>query len=168
MNLDKITYRIFRDLLAMQDNTEESDKETRFIVKMMISLLTDEQKEAILDEMMNEEEHIEFKKGDIIWFDPKDNSYDLKDWYPNDILKDALLMTDEGYVKGRIVTDNSYRDTCNPYATEYKVMVDSLPDYTMAGGGKEREVEPKEIRVKRRNIIKLWNQHQLIKEDLEL
>ena len=123
---------------------------------MMISYLTDEQKGTIMDEIVNEKEHIYFKKGDIVWFDPKDNKYDLKDMYPNDIMKDALLMTNEGYVKGQIINDCNYKDECCPYATEYKIMVESIPDYTMAGGGKEKNIEPKEIRVKRSNIIKLW------------
>jgi hypothetical protein len=156
MNLNKITYRIFRDFLVINKGNEVDDNKIQFVVKMMISLLTDEQKESVLDEMMNEKEHIEFKKRDIIWFDPKDNQYDLKNMYPNDILKDALLMTDEGYIKGTIINDNSYRDTCSPYATEYKVMINSLPDYTMAGR-KDYDVEPKEIRVKRSNIIRLWS-----------
>ena len=157
MDLNKVTYKLFRDFLFNNEGNEEGDNKIKFVVKMMITLLTDEQKTAVIDEIVNEREHIYFKKGGIVWFDPKDNKYDMKDMYPNDILKDALLMTDQGYVRGKIIKDCNYRDECCPYATEYKVMVDSIPDYTMAGGGKQKEVEPKEIRVKRSNIIRLWS-----------
>ena len=103
-----------------------------------------------MDEIVNEREHILFKKGDIVWFDPKDNKYDLKDMYESDILKDSLRMTDQGHLKGTIVSDNSYTDECNPYATEYKITVDFHTS-------KDDETIPsKEIRVKRSNIIGLW------------
>ena len=158
MNLDKITYRIFRDLLAMQDNSEKSEKQTRFIVRMMISLLTDEQKEAVLDEMMNEREHIEFMKHDKIWFDPKDNKYELKDCYEEDMMKDKKLMDEDGNIMGMIINDNNYYDKVNPYATQFVVNA-------WIGYNDDGFATTKEIRVKRSNIIRLWKP---IEEDLEL
>ena len=46
---------------------------------------------------------IEFKKGDIVWFNPKDNKYDLKDCYEDDLMKDAKLMDENGFIKGTII-----------------------------------------------------------------
>lgn len=129
MNIEKITYKIIKDSI---DN--------EFILKMMISYLTDEQRGAIMDEIVNEKEHILFKKGDVIWFDPKDNKYDLKDCYEEDRMKDAKLMNKHGFIKGIIIDDTNYQDGCSPYATEYKIKVQSI----------------KELRVKRSNIIGLW------------
>ena len=45
MNIEKITYKIIKD--SMNDE---------FILKMMISYLTDEQRGAIMDEIVNERE----------------------------------------------------------------------------------------------------------------
>jgi hypothetical protein len=108
MNIEKITYKIIKDSI---DN--------EFILKMMISYLTDEQRGAIMDEIVNEREHILFKKADLVWFDPKDNKYDLKDCYEEDIMKDKQLMNKQGHIKGIIINDTNYQDGVNPYATEY-------------------------------------------------
>ena len=140
MNIEKITYKI------VKDSIKEDNSCTDFILKMMLSYLTDEQRGAIMDEIVNEREHILFKKRDIIWFNPIDNKYDLKDLIENDIMLDSLLMTSEGYIKGIIVDDTNYQDSCSPYATEYKVKVDFTSE----------EIASKEIRVKRSNIIRLW------------
>ena len=75
MNIDKITYKIIKDSV----NDE-------FILRMMISYLSDDQKAAVMDEIVNEREHILFKKGDKVWFNPIDNRYDLKDCYEEDIM----------------------------------------------------------------------------------
>ena len=139
MNINKITQKVIKDSL-----TDE------FIVAMMILYLTDEQKGTIMDEIVNEKEHIYFKKGDIVWFDPKDNKYDLTDVYEDDLMKDALKMCDEGYIKGTIINDASYRDSCSPYSTEYKLTV----DFHAVENSKTKP--SKELRVKRSNIIKLW------------
>mgnify|MGYP003645486762 CR=1 FL=1 len=140
MNIEKITYKI------VKDSIKEDNSCTDFILKMMLSYLTDEQRGAIMDEIVNEREHILFKKRDIIWFNPIDNKYDLKDLIENDIMLDSLLMTSEGYIKGTIVDDTNYQDSCSPYATEYKVKVDFTNE----------EIASKEIRIKRSNIIRLW------------
>ena len=71
MNIEKVTYKIISDTL-------ERGEITPFIVKMMISYLTDEQRGTIVDEIINERKNILFKKEDVIWFDPKDNMYELK------------------------------------------------------------------------------------------
>ena len=155
MNLNKITYRIFRDFLVINEGNEVDDNKIQFVVKMMISLLTDEQKETVLDEMMNEREHIEFKKGDIIWFDPKDNMYELKDCYEEDIMKDKKLMDEHGNIMGMIINDNNYHDRVNPYATEYKVNV------WLGHCDKTGEVKHLEIRLKRSNIVALWEPKDL-------
>ncbi len=146
MNIEKITYKLISDTL-------EKGEITPFIVKMMISYLTDEQRGAILDEIVNERQSLLFKKGDKIWFDPKDNKYDLKEMYESDILKDSLLMNEQGYIKGTIIGDTSYRDECSPYATEYKVTVDF---HAVKGDNSVKTVPSKEIRVNRSNIITLW------------
>ena len=138
MNLERITYKIIKD--SMDDE---------FILKMMISYLTDEQKGTIMDEIVNERQHILFKKEDIVWFDPVDNKYDLKDAYESDILKDALIMNKQGYIKGTIIDDCSYRGDFSGYATEYKLIV----NFSVIC---KEEAEFKTIRVKRSNIIKLW------------
>ena len=142
MNIEKITYKILEMTLI---NGEMNP----FIMKMMISYLTDEQRGAILDEIVNELPSIEFKKGDAIWFDSKDNKYDLKDLIQEDMMKDAKLMDEYGFIKGEIISDCSYRDECNPYATEYKVKV----NFHALKGSKTTS---KEIRVKRSNILALW------------
>ena len=111
---------------------------------MMISYLTDEQRGAVIDEIINELPSIEFKKGDIVWFNPKDNKYDLKDCYEDDLMKDAKLMDENGFIKGTIINDTSYKDECNPYATEYKIKV-------------QFDKTNKEVRVRRSNILALWN-----------
>ena len=124
-----------------------------FILKMMISYLSDDQKGAVLDEILNEFPSILFKRGDKIWFNPKDNKYDLKEMYESDILKDSLLMNEQGYIKGTIIGDTNYRDECSPYATEYKVTVDF---HAVKGDNSVKTVPYKEIRVNRSNIITLW------------
>ena len=139
MNIEKITYKIIKD--SMNDE---------FILKMMISYLTDEQRGAIMDEIVNERKHILFNQKDIIWFDPKDNKYDLKDLYEEDRMKDERFMSKDGYIKGMIIDDTNYQDGINPYASEYKVNA-------YIGLDKNKSPNYKEIRVKRSNIIGLWN-----------
>ena len=138
MNIEKITYKIIKDSM---DN--------EFIIKMMISYLTDEQRGAIMDEIVNEREHILFKKADLVWFDPKDNKYDLKDLCQEDMMKDAKLMSEHGYIKGRIIKDTNYRDECSPYASEYII-------HACLRIKDDGDTEYKEIRVKRSNIRTLW------------
>ena len=140
MNIDKITYKIIKDSV----NDE-------FILRMMISYLSDEQKAAVMDEIVNEREHILFKKGDKVWFNPIDNKYDLKDLFEEDIMKDSKLMNEHGYIKGIIMDDTNYQEGINPYASEYKLNAFIGFD---KNDGKVR-FSP-EIRVKRSNIIKLW------------
>ena len=77
MNIEKITFKIVKDSLE----TGMTKGGGSFILKMMLSYLSDEQRGTIMDEIVNEREHIVFKKNDIVWFDPKDNKYDLKDCY---------------------------------------------------------------------------------------
>tara|TARA_R100000697_G_scaffold34835_2_gene46442 strand:- start:2054 stop:2485 length:432 start_codon:yes stop_codon:yes gene_type:complete len=139
MNLERITYKIIKD--SMDDE---------FILKMMISYLSDEQKGTVMDEIVNEREHILLKKNDIVWFDPKDNKYDLKECYEDDMMKDTLKMDENSYIKGRIIDDCDYQSGCNPYATEYKIIVNF---HTSRDG---RTTPSKEIRVKRSNIMGLW------------
>tara|TARA_R100001163_G_C4959370_1_gene123833 strand:+ start:226 stop:654 length:429 start_codon:yes stop_codon:yes gene_type:complete len=138
MNIEKITYKIIKDSI---DN--------EFILKMMISYLTDEQRGAIMDEIVNEREHIQFEKGNAIWFDPKDNKYDLKDCYEEDIMKDKKLMNKQGYIKGMIINDTNYQDGVNPYATEYII-------HAWIGYNNDGFANTKEVRVKRSNIMGLW------------
>jgi hypothetical protein len=138
MNIEKITYKIIKDSI---DN--------EFILKMMISYLTDEQRGAIMDEIVNEREHILFKKADLVWFDPKDNKYDLKDCYEEDIMKDKQLMNKQGHIKGIIINDTNYQDGVNPYATEYII-------HAYIGIKDNYQGKFKEIRVKRSNIVGLW------------
>ena len=138
MNLERITYKIIKDSI-----------DDEFILKMMISYLSDEQKGAVMDEIVNERKHELLKKNDIVWFDPIDNKYDLKDLIQEDIMKDAKLMNEYGYIKGKIISDCSYRDECNPYATEYKIHA-----HLRIKGNED--VQYKEVRVKRSNIIELW------------
>ena len=138
MNIEKITYKI------VKDSIQEDNSCTDFVLKNMLSYITDEQRGTIMDEIVNEREHILFKKGDAIWFDPKDNKYDLKDCYEDDMMKDSLKMDEYGYIRGIIIDDTNYRDTCSPSATVYKVTVNF------------HKTSFKEIRVKRSNIIRLW------------
>lgn len=138
MNIDKIMYKIIKD--SMDDE---------FILRMMISYLSDDQKASIMDEIVNEREHILFKREDKVWFNPIDNRYDLKDCYEEDIMKDKQLMNKEGHIKGIIINDTNYRDECDPYASEYKI--DAYIGYKDTG-----LADFKEVRVKRSNIIGLW------------
>tara|TARA_R100000805_G_C3598853_1_gene99693 strand:+ start:442 stop:870 length:429 start_codon:yes stop_codon:yes gene_type:complete len=138
MNIDKITYKIIKDSV-----------DDEFILRMMISYLSDDQKAAVMDEIVNEREHILFKKGDKVWFNPIDNRYDLKDCYEEDIMKDKKLMNKQGHIKGMIMNDTNYRDECCPYATEYKINA-------WIGYNNDGFAKTKEVRVKRSNIIKLW------------
>ena len=138
MNLERITYKIIKD--SMDDE---------FILKMMISYFSDEQKGAIMDEIVNEREHILFRKGHFVWFDPIDNKYDLKDLIQEDIMKDGKLMNKYGYIKGRIINDTNYQDGVNPYATEYII-------HAYLRIKDNGDMEHKEVRVKRSNIIELW------------
>ena len=147
MNIEKVTYRIIKDTIV---NDEMND----FILKMMISYLNDEQRGNIIDEIVNERQHIMFKKTDVIWLDPKDNMYELKGLFEEDRMKDAKFMM-EGFVKGTIIGDTSYQDTCNPYAPEYKVNV------WLGHCDKTGEVKHIEIRLKRSNIITLWEPKDL-------
>jgi len=142
MNIERLTYKLVKDAI-------ENGVVSPFIVKMMISYLTDEQRGTVIDEIINERTSIEFKKGNFIWFDPKDNKYDLKDLVQEDIMKDAKLMDEHGYIKGTIISDCSYRDECNPYATEYKIHA----HLRIKGDG---DVQYKEVRVKRSNVLALW------------
>tara|TARA_Y100001963_G_C6682734_1_gene400644 strand:+ start:311 stop:751 length:441 start_codon:yes stop_codon:yes gene_type:complete len=142
MNIEKVTYKLVKDAI-------ENGVVSPFIVKMMISYLTDEQRGTVIDEIINERTSIKFKKADLIWFDPKDNKYDLKDLVQEDMMKDAKLMDEHGYIKGRIISDCSYRDECNPYATEYKIHA----CLRIKGNG---DTQYKEVRVKRSNILGLW------------
>ena len=151
MNIERITYKLISDTL-------EKGEITPFIVKMMISYLTDEQRGTILDEITNERKSIEFNKHDKIWFDPKDNKYELKDCYEEDIMKDKKFMDEYGNIKGMIINDNNYYDKVNPYATEFVVNA-------WIGYNDDGFATTKEIRLKRSNIIKLWKP---ITEDLEL
>ena len=140
MNIEKITYKIIKDSI---DN--------EFILKMMISYLTDEQRGAIMDEIVNERKHILFKKADEVWFDPKDNKYDLKDLFEEDIMKDSKLMNEHGHIRGIIMDDTNYQDGVNPYATEYKINA-----FIGFDKNDDKVKFSPEIRVKRSNIMGLW------------
>jgi hypothetical protein len=142
MNIERITYKLISDTL-------EKGEITPFIVKMMISYLTDEQRGVILDEITNERQSIEFMKHDKIWFDPKDNMYELKNCYEEDMMKDKKLMDEHGNIMGMIINDNNYYDRVNPYATEF--IVNAWIGYNDDGFA-----TTKEIRVKRSNILALW------------
>jgi hypothetical protein len=142
MNIEKVTYKLVKDSI-------ENGVISPFIIKMMISYLTDEQRGAVIDEIINELPSIEYKKADLIWFDPKDNKYDLKDLFEEDIMKDKKLMNKQGYIKGTIIDDTNYQDGVNPYATEYKVNA-------WIGYNNDGFANTKEIRVKRSNIRTLW------------
>lgn len=142
MNIEKVTYKLVKDAL-------ENGVISPFIMKMMISYLTDEQRGAIVDEIVNERTSIEFKKGDFVWFDPdSSNKYDLKGCQ-EDIMKDSKLMTEHGYIKGTIIDDTNYQDGVNPYATEYKVNA-------WIGYNNDGFAKTKEVRVRRSNIMELW------------
>ena len=71
-------------------------------------------------------------------------------------MRDALCMNKDGHIKGIIIGDTSYRDTCDPYAPEYKIKV----QFAMIRTGSKVHVDPdkekKEVRVNRSNIIGLW------------
>ena len=142
MNIEKVTYKLISD-------TVERGEISPFIVKMMISYLTDEQRGVILDEITNERQSIEFNKHDKIWFDPKDNKYELKDCYEEDMMKDKKFMDKYGNIKGMIINDNNYWDKVNPYATEFVVNA-------YIGHKDDGSPELKEIRVKRSNILRKW------------
>ena len=143
MNIEKVTYKIIKDTL-------ENGTISPFILKMMISYLGDEQRGAIIDEIVNERQNILFKKRDIVWFDPKDNKYDLKECYEDDLMKDAIMMDEHGFIKGEIISDCSYKDECSPYSTEYKIKVSF---HTSRDG---KTIPTKEVRVRRSNIMGLW------------
>ena len=143
MNIEKVTYKIVKDAIG--------GVVSPFIIKMMISYLTDEQRGAVIDEIVNEREHILFKKADLVWFDPKDNKYDLKDLFEEDMMKDSKLMDEHGHIKGRIMDDTNYQEGVNPYASEYKL--NAFIGFDKNDG--KVKFSP-EIRVKRSNIIKLW------------
>ena len=51
MNLERITYKIIKDSI-----------DDEFILRMMISYLSDDEKAAVMDEIVNEREHILFKR----------------------------------------------------------------------------------------------------------
>tara|TARA_R100000152_G_C6692680_1_gene123929 strand:+ start:64 stop:516 length:453 start_codon:yes stop_codon:yes gene_type:complete len=146
MNIEKVTYKLVKDAL-------ENGVISPFIMKMIISYLTDEQRGTIIDEIINERQSIEFKKGDFVWFDPKDNTYDFsssgKKCYEEDVMKDSKLMNEHGYIKARIINDCSYKDECNPYATEYKI-------HAYIKIKDNGDMDYKEVRAKRSNIIALW------------
>ena len=146
MNIEKVTYKLVKDAL-------ENGVISPFIVKMLISYLTDEQRGAVIDEIINEHRSIEIKKGMKIWFNPKDNTYDLSSsgekCYEEDIMKDAKLMSQGGCIVGTVINDCSYKDECNPYATEYKVNAHLKTK-------EDGDIEHKELRVKRSNIITVW------------
>jgi len=143
MNIEKVTYKLVKDAI-------EHGVVSPFIIQMMISYLSDDQKGAVIDEIINEKQSILFKKGDIIWFDPKDNKYDLKECYEDDIMKDAIMMDEHGFIKGEIISDTNYRDECSPYATEYKIIV------KFHTSKNSEIIPPKEVRVRRSNIMGLW------------
>ena len=143
MNIEKVTYKLVKDAI-------EHGVVSPFIIQMMISYLSDDQKGAVIDEIINEKQSILFKKGDIIWFDPKDNKYDLKECYEDDLMKDAIMMDEHGFIKGEIISDTNYRDECSPYATEYKIIV------KFHTSKNSEIIPPKEVRVRRSNIMELW------------
>ncbi len=143
MNIEKVTYKLVKDAI-------EHGVVSPFIIQMMISYLSDDQKGAVIDEIINEKQSILFKKGDVIWFDPKDNKYDLKECYEDDIMKDAIMMDEHGFIKGEIISDTNYRDECSPYATEYKIIV------KFHTSKNSEIIPPKEVRVRRSNIMGLW------------
>ena len=142
MNIEKVTYKLVKDSI-------ENGVISPFIMKMMISYLTDEQRGAVIDEIINELPSIEYKKADLIWFDPKDNKYDLKDLFEEDIMKDKKLMNKQGYIKGTIIDDTNYQDGVNPYASEYII-------HACLRIKDNGDTEYKEVRVKRSNIRTLW------------
>ena len=138
MNIERITYKIIKDSI-----------DDEFILRMMISYLSDDQKASVMDEIVNEREHILFKREDKVWFNPIDNRYDLKDLFEEDIMKDKKLMNKQGHIKGTIMNDTNYKDECCPYATEYKINA-------WIGYNNDGFAKTKEVRVKRSNIIGLW------------
>jgi len=148
MNIEKITYKIVKDTI-MECTGILGHNTSHFILNMMISHLSDEQRGAILDEIVNERDHILFKKTDLVWFDPKDNKYDLKDLCQEDMMKDAKLMDEHGHIKGRIINDTNYQDGVNPYASEYII-------HACLRIKDDGDTEYKEVRVKRSNIMGLW------------
>ena len=142
MNIEKITYKMVKDTI---NNGEFND----FILKMMLSYLTDEQRGTILDELVNEQRSIEIEKGMEVWFNPKDNNYDLKDLIQEDMMKDAKLMSPGGCITGKIIKDCNYRDECSPYASEYII-------HACLRIKDDGDTEYKEVRVRRSNIRTLW------------
>jgi len=148
MNLERITYKIVKDTI-LECTGKLGHNTSHFILNMMISYLGDEQRGAILDEIVNERDHILFKKTDLVWFDPKDNKYDLKDLFEEDVMKDKKLMNEHGFIKGTIIDDTNYQDGVSPYATEYKINA-------WIGYNNDGFAKTKEVRVKRSNIIGLW------------
>lgn len=59
-------------------------------------------------------------------------------------------MNKHGYIKGIIISDCSYKDECNPYATEYKIHA-----CLRIENGRDN-IKYKEVRVKRSNIMAEW------------
>ncbi len=144
MNIEKITYNVVKQHI-MHSEVHSAE----FIMRMMISYLTDEERGAVMDEIVNERDHFEFQKGTLISFDPSGNKYDgLKDIVEEDRMKDAKFMDQNGFLKGKIIDDKSYSDECNPYAVQYKV---EMP-YINAN----LEIAVKELYVKRSFIVGLW------------
>tara|TARA_R100001510_G_C7541898_1_gene129122 strand:+ start:77 stop:523 length:447 start_codon:yes stop_codon:yes gene_type:complete len=144
MNIEKITYNVVKQhIMHSEVNSAE------FIMKMMISYLTDEERGAVMDEIVNERDHVEFKKGTWISFDSSGNKYDgLEDIIEEDRMKDAKLMDQNGFLKAKIIDDKSYSDECNPFAVQYKVEMPYMnPDH---------EIAKKELYVKRSFIVGLW------------
>jgi hypothetical protein len=148
MNIEKITYKI------VKDSIKEDNSCTDFVLKMILSYLSDEQRGTVMDEIVNEREHVLFKKGDFVWFNPKDNRYDFSSngekCYEEDVMKDSKLMDEHGYIKARIINDCNYKDECSPYATEYKI-------HAYIRIKDNGDMEYKEVRAKRSNIIALWS-----------
>ena len=153
MNIEKITFNVIKQHI-FYSKIESAE----FIMKMMISYLTDEQRGAVMDEIVSETDHLLLNEGNLILFNPIGNKYDLRELYEKDRMIDANFMDKNGNIHGIIIGDCSYRDECNPYSTEYKVNINYID--------KDNKQQTKEIRVKRSYILKLIP--QMIIEDEEV
>jgi hypothetical protein len=137
-----------------------------YIFNVLLHNVDKEVVKYCIDALINDGPAKVIHKNDVIWFDPKDNMYDLDEYIKfKDRMIDANLMNRQGHMKGKVLSDTNYRGECNPYAPEYKVEI-NVNSLTFNNenlyNDDIKNFNTKEIRVKRQNICGIVEPEDLV------
>ena len=97
----------------------KSVRDKQFVIDAFISMLPDYNLEMFL-ELVSKNKYTPLKKGSHVMFKP--DGYWFDD-YDQDTMIDVGLSTNDNYVYGIVLDDDSYTSNFNPYAHKMKVKI---------------------------------------------